>query len=142
MPILSAASPVEIMARADSLGLPAQAQEAALALFHTLTSREELAAMDVPSPAEAGSEPGTHDGSRWPAHGFVFGSPAELAPVLSALRRHPGAAELTGGVARPASGPGLLFLTGRQDGFAGVLVAGADLQALTDAIPELAAPNA
>ncbi len=140
MPILSAASPVEIMARADSLGLPAQAQEAALALFHALTSREELAAMDVPAAADGG-QPGTHDGSRWPVHGFVFGSPAELAPVLAALRRHPGAAELAGGVAGPASVPGLLFLTGQQDGFAGVLVAGADLQDLADAVPELAAPD-
>ena len=141
MPLLSAASPVEIMARADSLGLPAQAQEAALALFHALTSREELAAMDVPETAAAGGEPGTHGGSRWPAHGFVFGSPAELAPVLAALRRHPGAAELAGGVAGPASAPGLLFLTGQQDGFAGVLVAGADMQDLTDAVPELASPD-
>lgn len=139
MPILSAASPVEIMARADSLGLPAQAREAALALFHALTSREELAAIDVP--AAAGGQPGTHDGSRWPAHGFVFGSPAELAPVLAVLRRHPGAAELAVGVAGPASAPGLLFLTGQQEGFAGVLVAGADLQELTDAVPELAAPG-
>ena len=137
MPLLSAASPVEIMARADSLGLPAPAQEAALALFHALTSREELAAMDVPEAATGGA----HGGSRWPAHGFLFGSPAELAPVLDALRRHPGAAELTVGVAGPASAPGLLFLTGRQDGFSGVLVAGADLQALTDAVAELAAPD-
>ena len=141
MPILSAASPVEIMARADSLGLPAQAREAALGLFHALTSREELAAMDVPA-AAGGSEPGTHDGSRWPVHGFMFGSPAELAPVLAALRRHPEAAELTGGVGGLASAPGVLFLTGQQDGFAGVLVAGADLQGLTDAVPELAAPDA
>lgn len=140
MPLLSAASPVEIMARADTLGLPAQAREAALGLFHALTSREELAAMDVPATAAAGGRPGTHDGSRWPVHGFVFGSPAELAPVLAALRRHPGAAELTGGVAGPSSAPGLLFLTGQQDGFAGVLVAGAGLQGLTDAVPELAAP--
>ncbi|MGI4944313.1 MAG: hypothetical protein ACRYHQ_27780 [Janthinobacterium lividum] len=139
MPVLSAASPVEIMARADSLGLPAQAREAALALFHALTSREELAAMDVPE--AAGSQPGTHDGSRWPVHAFVFGAPAELAPVLAALRRHPGAAELAGGVAGPASAPGLLFLTGQQDGFAGVLVAGADLESLVDAVPELAAPD-
>ncbi|HEY0207324.1 MAG TPA: hypothetical protein VGC15_24620 [Acetobacteraceae bacterium] len=139
MPILSAASPVEIMARADSLGLPDHAREAALALFHALTSREELAAMDVPE-AAAGSEPGSHDGSRWPAHGFMFGSLAELAPVLAALRRNPGAAELGNGVAGPA--PGLLFLTGQQDGFAGVLVAGADMQGLTDAVPELAALDA
>ncbi len=141
MPLLSAASPVEIIARADSLGLPAQAREAALALFHDLTSREELAAMDVPETAAASGQPGTHDGSRWPAHGFVFGSPVELTPVLAALRRHPEAAELTGGVAGPASAPGLLFLTGQQDGFAGVLVAGADLQGLTEAVPELAAPD-
>jgi len=141
MTILSAASPVEIMARADSLGLPAQAREAALALFHALTSREELAAMDVPTTAATGGQPGTHDGSRWPVHGFVFGSPAELAPVLAALRRRPGAAELAGEVAGPASAPGLLFLTGHQDGFAGVLVAGADRQGLTDAVPELAAPG-
>ena len=140
MPLLSAASPVEIMARADSLGLPAQAREAALALFHALTSREELAAMDVPE-AAAGSQSGTHDGSRWPAHGFVFGSPAELAPVLAALRRQSGAVGLGGGVAGPAWAPDSLFLTGQQDGFAGVLVAGADLQGLTEAVPELAAPD-
>ena len=96
--------------------------------------------MDVPE-AVAGSESGTHGGSRWPAHGFMFGTPAELAPVLAALRRHPGAAELTGGMAGPESAPDLLFLTGQQDGFAGVLVAGADLQNLTDAVPELAAPD-
>ena len=139
MPILSAASPVEIMARADSLGLPAAARDAALALFHALTSREELAAMDPLSAAQAGSQPGAHDGSRWPVHGFLFGSAKELAPVLASLRRHPGAAELAGGVAVQEPAPGLLFLSGQQDGFEGVLVAAAGLHALAEAVPELAA---
>ena len=139
MPILSAASPVEIMARADSLGLPAATRDAALALFHALTSREELAAMDVPDTASAGRPPGAHDGSRWPMHGFVFGSATELAPVLALLRRHPGAVELPGGLAGQGTTPGILFLTGQRDGFTGVLVAGADLHTLAEAVPELAA---
>lgn len=141
MPILSAASPVEIMARADDLGLPAPAREAALALFHALTSREELAAMEVPDGPSSGGQPSVHGGSRWPAHTFLFGSDDELAPILASLRQHSGAAELAGGRAERASASFVLFVSGKQAGFAGILVAGADLDRLREAVPESFVPG-
>ncbi len=141
MPILSAASPVEIMAKADDLGLPAAARDAALALFHALTSAEELAAMDVPAADPDGGRPGAHDGSRWPVHGFLFGRAAELAPVLASLRQQPGAAELASGAPLQAPAPEVLFLSGQHDGFTGVLMAGVDQGALAGAMPEAAGPG-
>lgn len=141
MPILSAASPVEIVAKADDLGLPAAASAAALALFHTLTSAEELAAMDVPAGNPADGQPGAHDGSRWPAHAFLFGQAAELAPVLASLRRRPGTTELAAGAAPQAPAPEILFLSGQQEGFTGVLVAGADQGALEGVLPDFIRPG-
>jgi len=135
MPILSASSPVEIMAKADDLGLPTAVRDAALALFHALTSAEELAAMDVPAADPAGGQPGAHDGSRWPMHGFLFGRAEELAPVLASLRQQPGAAELAAGAPLQAPAPEVLFLSGQHNGFTGVLVAGADQDALAGAMP-------
>lgn len=137
MPILSAASPVEIVAKADDLGLPDAARDVALALFHALTSAEELAAMDVPAGEPAGGQPGARDGSRWPAHAFLFGQAAELAPVLASLRQQPGAAELAIGASPQAPAPKVLFLSGQQDGYTGVLVAGADQDALMVAMPRV-----
>lgn len=141
MPILSAASPVEIVAKADDLGLPAIARAAALELFHTLTSAEELAAMDVPAGNPADGRPGAHDGSRWPAHAFLFGPAAELAPVLASLRQRPGTAELAAGTSPQAPAPEILFLSGQQDGFTGVLVAGAGQSALAGVLPGSVEPD-
>ncbi len=141
MPILSAASPVEIMAKADDLGLPVAARDAALALFHALTSAEELAAMDVPAADLDGGPPAARDGSRWPVHSFLFGRADELAPALASLRQQPGAAELAAGAPLQAPAPGVLFLSGQQDGFTGVLVAGTDQDALAGAMPEAAGPG-
>ena len=106
MRILSAASPVEIEAQADSLALPAPARAAALALFHDLTSREELEAMTLPA---AGGK--RHDGADWPTHRFLFGATAELASVLGTLRQRPDVAEIGAGDAPEGLAPRTLLLT-------------------------------
>ena len=136
MPILSAASPVEIEASADSLALPAPARAAALSLFHGLTSREELAALSLPA------APGQrHDGTEWPAHRFLFGTVAELAPVLDALRGRPDVAEI--GLGGPEGlAPRTLLLTGTEDGFSGILLACSDPERLAEALAESGAPGA
>ena len=124
MPILSAASPVEIETKADAANLSAAARDDALALFHDLTSREELTALTLPA------MPGVpHDGARWPAHRLLAGTPADLAPVLAALRQRPDAAELSGPAMPEGNAPGTLFLSAERGGAAGVLIAcsGADL---------------
>ncbi len=128
MPILSAASPVEIEAKADAMALPAPARAAALALFHGLTSREELAALALPD------GPGHHDGTEWPMHGFLFGAAAEMVPVLDGLRRLPDAAELAAGGEPEGPMPRTLFVTGGQNGFTGVLLACADAGLLAEAM--------
>jgi len=116
MPILSAASPVEIEAKADALALPAPARAAALALP---------------------DGPGHHDGTEWPAHGFLFGTMAEMAPVLDGLRGRPDAAELAGGDKPEGPMPRTLFVSSGQDGFTGVLLACSDAGRLAEAMAEL-----
>lgn len=137
MPLLSAASPVEIEASADSLALPAPARAAALALFHDLTSREELAAMSLPA-----AEGRRHDGTEWPAHRLLFGTAAELAPVLDALRQRPDLAEIGSGDAPEDLLPRTLLLTGSQDGFSGALLACSDPERLAGVMTELGIPDA
>ena len=137
MPILSAASPVEIEASVDTLAWPAPARVAALALFHDLTSREELAALSLP--AAAGQR---HDGTEWPAHRFLFGTVAELAPTLGALRQQPDVAEIGAGNAPEGLVPRTLLLTGEQDGFSGALLACSDPGRLAEVMAELRLPDA
>ncbi len=140
MPALSAASPIEIEALADAGGLPAPARAAALALFHDLTSREELAALALPDAGSGQAGAGHHDGAEWPAHRFLFGEAADLAPVLDRLRGMPDAAELGGADAPEGRMPGTLFVVGSQDGFTGVLLACADAARLTGLASELGRP--
>ena len=137
MPILSAASPVEIEASADTLALPAPARAASLALFHGLTSREELTTLSLP--ATAGQQ---HDGTEWPVHRFLFGTAAELAPALDALRQRPDLAEIGAGDAPEGLVPRTLLLTGEQDGFSGALLACSDPGRLAEMMAELALPDA
>ena len=137
MPILSAASPVEIEASADRLALPAPARAAALALFHDLTSREELAALSLPA---AGGQ--RHDGGEWPAHCFLFGTAAELALSLDALRQRPDVAEIGSGDMPEGLLPRTLLLAGGQDGFSGALVACSDPGRLAEVMAELGLPDA
>ena len=131
MPILSAASPVEIEASADTLALPAPARAAALALFRNLTSGEELAALSLPA-----ADGQRHDGTEWPVHRFLFGTAAELAPVLDALRQRPDVAEIGAGDAPEGLVPRTLLLTGRQDGFSGALLACSDPGRLAEVMAE------
>ncbi len=126
MRVLSAASPVEIEACADSLALSAPARAAALSLFHDLTSREELEAMALPA------EDGRQDGAKWPAHRFLFGEAADLVPMLGALRQRPDVAEIGSGDAPKGLMPRTLLLTGSQDGFFGVLLACTDPECLDE----------
>jgi len=132
MPILSAASPVEIEACADRLTLPAPERAAALALFHDLTSREELEAMALP--AATGKR---HDGSSWPVHRFLFGTVDELAPVLHALRQRPDVAEIGAGDAPEGLVPRTLLVAGGEGGFAALLLACADPERLAEVTAEL-----
>ncbi len=132
MPILSAASPVEIEASADSLALPAPARAAALALFHDLTSREELTALSLPA-----ADGQRHDGAEWPAHRLLFGTAADLAPTLDALRQRPDVAEIGSGDAPEGRVPRTLLLTGGQDGFHGALLACSDPGRLAEVMAEL-----
>ena len=137
MPILSAASPVEIEASADSLSLPAPARAAALALFHDLTSREELAALSLPA---AGGQ--RHDGAEWPAHRFLFGTADDLASTLDALRQRPDLAEIGSGDAPEGLVPRTLLLTGDQNGFHGALLACSDPGRLAEVMAELGLSDA
>ena len=131
MRILSAASPVEIEAQADSFALSAPARAAALALFHDLTSREELEAMTLPSaPGER------HDGADWPTHRFLFATTAELASVLETLRQRPDVAEI-GSEDVEDIGRRTLLLTGSQGEFTGVLLAGTDPERLVEVMAGL-----
>ena len=131
MSILSAASPVEIEASADILALPASARAAALALFHDLTSREELTALSLPTAAGQ-----RHDGTEWPVHRFLFGTAAELAPTLDALRQRPDVAELSAEDTPEGLVPRTLLLTGAQDGFSGALLACSDSERLAEVMAE------
>ena len=137
MPILSAASPVEIEVSADSLALSAPARAAALALFHDLTSREELVTLSLP--AASGQR---RDGTEWPAHRLLFGTPGDLAPVLNALRQRPDVAEIGSGDAPEGLVPRTLMLTGGQDGFSGLLLACSDLGRLGEVMAELGLSDA
>ena len=91
--LITAASPIEIQAKADEAGLSQDARDAALRLFHDLTSRIGLAAV------------GLHrdDGEEWPRHRFYFGpgggSLADLAETLRAAATAQGGA---GGALDPA----------------------------------------
>ena len=136
MPILSAASPVEIEASADSLALPAPARAAALALFHDLTSREELTALSLPA-----ADGQRHDGAEWPAHRFLFGTAAELASILGALRQRPDVAEIGSGDAPEGLAPRTLLLTGSQDGFHGALLACSNPGRLAETMTKLGLPD-
>ena len=141
MPLLSAASPIEIEALADAQDLPAPARAAALALFHDLTSREELAALSLPDSRVGQGGTGHHDGMEWPAHRFLFGQAADLAQMLDTLRGLPDAAELGGPDMPEGLMPGTLFLVGSQDGFTGVLLACADTARLAELQADLGQPG-
>lgn len=132
MRVLSAASPVEIEACADSLALSAPARAAALSLFHDLTSREELEAMALP-PAKGKRQ----DGAKWPAHRFLFAETADLAPMLDELRERPDVAEICSGDMPRGLMPRTLLLTGSQDGFSGLLLACTDAERLAEVTGEL-----
>lgn len=119
MPILlTASSPVEIEAKTDEAGLSPEGRTAALHLFHDLTSRLELAAID----AEA------HGGEEWPRHRFWLTRAGDAAGLLDALRAQPGVAEAS--KAQGADAQGILFVSGTEGGYAGVLAACADGRAL------------
>ena len=105
--MLAAASPVEIEAKAAETGMEDAERDAALTLFHQLTSRLELQLLDqVPD----GGEP-------WPRHRFWFGPVAAVAGLVARLRAMDGAAEL------PGVAP-TVFVTATRGGHAALLAAG------------------
>ena len=107
MGLVIAGSPVELEAEADEGQLTPDGRVAALALFHSLTSRLELGLLTTQA---EGGEP-------WPRHRFWFGSAEEVQPLVSRLRALPGAAEA------PAAGS-VVFLTGEHGDWRAVMAAG------------------
>ncbi len=105
--MLSAGSPVEIEAKAEAAGLPEVDRDAALALFHDLTSRLELDLLETPSD---GGEP-------WPRHRFWFGPAAAVEAMAKRLR---GAAD----VAEAPDTAEIVFVTSGEGRFGGLLAAG------------------
>jgi hypothetical protein len=115
--LMTAASPVEIEAKADEAGLSPNARGAALGLFHDLTSRLELAALDLD---QAGGE-------EWPRHRFYFGPRlGEIGRLLDALREQPDTREVTTAPPLDGAAPHALFIVGTDGEFEAVLVACAD----------------
>ncbi len=115
--LMIAASPVEIEAKADEAGLARDARVAALSLFHDLTSRLELAVLDLDQAGDA----------EWPRHRFYFGPErGEIRRVLNEIREQPDAAEVT--TARPPAdvASDALFITGSDGAFTAVLIACSD----------------
>jgi hypothetical protein len=127
--LMIAASPVEIEAKADEANLPQDARQAALRLFHDLTSRLELASIELDRA----------DGEEWPRHRFYFGpEQGEVARLLDALRGQPDTAELTSS-SSGAGSPDTLFITGSDGAFAAVLIACADSGLLRSAAQRIEA---
>ncbi len=120
--LLAAASPVEITALAAEQGLPPPVREAALALFHELTSTLELAEIGL----------ARRRATDWPAHRFWFAvTPGALAPLLDGLGREPEALRLHPDMPAGAVGPATLWLDAERDGHQAVLVACADPDGLS-----------
>lgn len=127
--LMAASSPVEIEAKADEAQLPDEARQAGLRLFHDLTSKLELAAIELE----------TKDGEEWPRHRFYFGpKDGEIARLLIALQERPDAAEVTTSPPRDETTAGTLFIAGSDGKFAAVLVACANASRLHAIRQELA----
>ena len=128
--LLTASSPMEIEAEVDEKGLDRQVREVALGLFHDLTSRLELASLNLAAVDQRAAV-------GWPAHRFYFGpSGGDLARLLAVLQERPDALRVAATVIDPprvsggAAPPGMLFIDGVAGPFAAVLVACADPEAL------------
>lgn len=105
--MLAAGSPVEIEAKADAAGLTPDERDAALTLFHELTSRLELSLLAV---EPDGGEP-------WPRHRFWCGEAAAVDAFAGRLR----AAE---GVAEAPATAAVAFVTASAGPWHAVLAAG------------------
>ena len=105
--VLTAGSPVEIEAKAAEAGLAEADRDAALALFHDLTSRLELRLLATPADG----------GENWPRHRFWFGPAAAVGAITARLRASGEAAEA------PATAA-IVFVTADDGPFAGLLAAG------------------
>ena len=112
--LMTAASPIEIQAKADEAGLAAEAREAALRLFHDLTSRIGLAAVKLER----------DDGEEWPRHRFYFGpGDGSLAALAETLRAQPGVAEVAADPRPGDAAPDTIYVAGSDGGFEAVLIA-------------------
>lgn len=112
--LMTAASPIEIQAKADEAGLPPSAREAALRLFHDLTSRIGLAALEL----------ARDDGEEWPRHRFYFGPEGGVLGALAdVLRAQPEAAEVRPAPLATDDAPDTIYVTGSDAGFEAVLIA-------------------
>lgn len=112
--LMTAASPIEIQAKADEVGLASEARDAALRLFHDLTSRIGLAAVKLER----------DDGEEWPRHRFYFGpGGGGLAALAAALRAQPGTSEVAADPAPGDAVPDTIYVTGSDSGFEAVLIA-------------------
>ena len=112
--LMTASSPVELQAKADEAGLPPDARDAALRLFHDLTSRIGLAATKLER----------DDGEEWPLHRFYFGrGNGSLEALARTLRAQPEAAEVAPAPSPGDAAPDTLYVTGSDAGFEAILIA-------------------
>ena len=131
--VLSAASPIEIEALVDAAGLGEAAQRRALALFHELTSRLELAGIGL----------ARRRATEWPAHRLWWElRPGALAALLRLLAAEPDTLQLAEHPGEGMVAPGILYVTGEAEGHAGVLVACADPAALDALTRRIDPPDA
>ena len=112
--LMMAASPVEIEAKADELGLGSDARDAAARLFHELTSQLELSSFRLR--ADGGQE--------WPSHLFLFGpTDGRITEIRDRLAARDGVADVTAVKRRQRESPETLFICGAEGTFSGLLIA-------------------
>ena len=127
--LMIAASPVEIEAKADELGLAQAARDAATRLFHELTSQLELSSFRLR--ADGGQE--------WPHHLFLFGATGGAVTRLrDSLAGRDGVADVTAVKRHQPAKPHTLFICGAEGTFSGVLIASRD----ADRLQEFCTPSA
>ena len=119
--LLIAASPVEIEAKADELGMEPDARDAAARLFHELTSQLELSSFRLR--ADGGQE--------WPNHLFLFGpTEGRIAGIRDSLAARNGIADVTAIRRQQRESPEALFICGAEGTFSAVLIACRDAESV------------
>lgn len=111
--MLIASSPVEIEAKAEAAGMPQDAHDAALRMFHALTDQIGQATAALGTPFDD-----------WPNHRFYFSDKSdEMAALLQGLGARPDIIDVAQGASNPSGPPSGLYVKDSQAPYVGVLVA-------------------